>query len=78
MRERTWSAIDQYFEGELTPADPAFHALLEASAAAGLPPIHVSAAQGKLLHLLAHSATVIQTVSDKGYDGFLLARVQTD
>jgi hypothetical protein len=34
VRDRTWSAIDQYFKGELIPSDPAFHALLEASARA--------------------------------------------
>ena len=35
------------------PPDPVLDAALEASAAAGLPPIHVSPNQGKLLQLLA-------------------------
>jgi hypothetical protein len=38
MSEKTWSAVEAYFEGELIPADPAFDAALQASSAAGLPP----------------------------------------
>ncbi len=77
MRERTWSAIDQYFEAELIPADPAFHALLEASAAARLPSIQVSAAHGKLLHLLALAQApkrILEIGTLGGYSTLWLAR----
>jgi predicted O-methyltransferase YrrM len=53
MSDKTWSAVEAYFEEQLIPSDPAFEAALQASQAAGLPSIQVSASQGKLLHLLA-------------------------
>jgi predicted O-methyltransferase YrrM len=53
MSDKTWSALEAYFEEQLIPSDPAFEAALQASQAAGLPSIQVSASQGKLLHLLA-------------------------
>jgi predicted O-methyltransferase YrrM len=51
--ETPWSAVDRYITDHLIPADPALDAALSASAAAGLPAISVSPAQGKMLHLLA-------------------------
>jgi predicted O-methyltransferase YrrM len=48
-----WTAVDRYFADLLSPPDPALAAALEASTAAGLPEIQVSANQGKLLNLLA-------------------------
>jgi predicted O-methyltransferase YrrM len=77
VRDRNWSAVDQYFTGELIPADPAFDALLEASAAAGLPSIQVSAAQGKLLHLLALAQApkrILEIGTLGGYSTLWLAR----
>jgi len=53
MIDETWSAVDAYFEQQLIPTDPNFEASLQASEAAGLPSIKVSASQGKLLYLLA-------------------------
>jgi predicted O-methyltransferase YrrM len=53
MSDKTWSAVEAYFEEQLIPSDPTFEAALQASQAAGLPSIQVSASQGKLLHLLA-------------------------
>ena len=55
MTQAQWSAVDDYFNGLLSPPDPALEAALAASAAAGLPHIHVAANQGKLLMLLAQS-----------------------
>jgi predicted O-methyltransferase YrrM len=46
-------AVDAYIVDRLVGADPAVEAALAANAAAGLPAIDVSIAQGKLLHLLA-------------------------
>jgi predicted O-methyltransferase YrrM len=51
----TWSAVDSYFEGSLLNDDPSLDFALEASTAAGLPPIQVSPTQGKLLQLLAQT-----------------------
>jgi predicted O-methyltransferase YrrM len=75
--DKTWSAIDAYFEGELIPADPAFQALLEACATAGLPSIQVSAAQGKFLHLLALAQApkrILEIGTLGGYSTLWLAR----
>jgi predicted O-methyltransferase YrrM len=55
MTQEHWTAVDRYFADLLLPPDPALDAALRSSEAAGLPSIHVSAAQGKLLHLLARA-----------------------
>ncbi|MEV5430973.1 O-methyltransferase [Streptomyces sp. NPDC052701] len=48
-----WDDVDDYFTAHLAPDDDALEAALRDSAAAGLPAINVTAAQGKLLQLLA-------------------------
>jgi predicted O-methyltransferase YrrM len=53
MSKEVWTEVDRYLTDLLIPADPALDAALADSAAAGLPSIHVSASQGKLLHILA-------------------------
>jgi predicted O-methyltransferase YrrM len=53
MNEKLWTAVDDYITGMLLPADAVLEAAHEASQAAGLPPIAVTPAQGKFLHLLA-------------------------
>jgi predicted O-methyltransferase YrrM len=53
--QETWSAADRCIEAWLHPDDPALAANAQANAAAGLPPIDVSAAQGKFLCLLAQT-----------------------
>jgi predicted O-methyltransferase YrrM len=55
MPQELWTAVDGYITGSLLSADPALDAALRRSAAAGLPQIHVSPNQGKLLQLLAQS-----------------------
>lgn len=55
MSEDRWSAVDDYLGRLLVPSDPVLDAALAASAAGGLPPHHVSPAQGKLLYLLARA-----------------------
>lgn len=47
------AAVDAYIAEKLLPADPALAAALAENVAAGLPPIDVSAAQGRMLELLA-------------------------
>lgn len=48
--------IDRYVEELFAPVDPVLASNLEAARAAGLPAINVSAAQGKLLYMLARIA----------------------
>ena len=55
MSQELWTLVDRYFEQMLLPNDPALDAAVKASVDANLPPIAVSAVQGKLLHLLARS-----------------------
>ena len=53
MSAAKWSAVDAYFSDRLQLSDPALDAVLAANAAAGLPAIDVSPAQGKFLSLIA-------------------------
>jgi len=52
MPQKVWSDVDSYFEKLLLEPDPQFDRILQESSEAGLPAIHVSASQGKLLELL--------------------------
>lgn len=52
-QQELWTKVDRYVEEKLIPADAALNKALEANREAGLPPIDVSPAQGKLLQLLA-------------------------
>jgi predicted O-methyltransferase YrrM len=77
MNDAQWAAVDDYLTALFVPADPALDAALAASAAAGLPPIQVSPAQGKLLMLLArlHGArSVLEIGTLGGYSAIWLAR----
>lgn len=53
MNTNPWAAVDDYIAGMFIGPDPVLDAALSDSAAAGLPAIHVSASQGKLLQLIA-------------------------
>jgi predicted O-methyltransferase YrrM len=53
--EPTPHEVDEFLDSTLVGDDPALWAALEASNAAGLPPIAVSAQQGKFLSLLANA-----------------------
>ncbi len=73
----TWEAVDRYLEGVLPLADDALEGALEASAAAGLPAIQVSPAQGRLLQLLALSVgarRVLEIGTLGGYSAIWLGR----
>lgn len=58
----------EYFDAELNPPDPLLEETIKASTAAGLPSIQVSAAQGKLLYLLA-LAGVADRIEVHGQEG---------
>ena len=53
MTQELWSAVDHYIDDELGLTDPVLEAALAANAEGGLPAIDVTAAQGKLLYMLA-------------------------
>jgi len=77
MTDKQWAVVDQYITDSLLPADPALEATLKASAAAGLPSIAVSPAQGKLLHLLARfgrARNILEVGTLGGYSTIWLAR----
>ena len=67
MPQPKWSEVDAYFNDRLKLSDPSLEAVLKANAAAGLPAIDVSAAQGKFLHLLARMVRASR--SDQGESG---------
>ncbi|WP_066651232.1 MULTISPECIES: O-methyltransferase [Sphingomonas] len=76
-----WSSVDDYIGGKLLGDDAALTAALVANASAGLPPIDVSAAQGKMLHLLARTAgarRILEIGTLGGYSTIWLARALPD
>lgn len=77
MSQEQWAAVDGYIEQMFVPSDPALDAALKASAAAGLPGIQVSPAQGKLLQILAQAAgarRILEIGTLGGYSTIWLAR----
>jgi predicted O-methyltransferase YrrM len=72
-----YGAVDEYLEKHLVGTDPVLDAALEASRAAGLPPINVPPAQGKLLYLLARlqrAISILEIGTLAGYSTIWLAR----
>jgi len=77
MTIELWTSVDRYVEAALIEPDPVLDAALEASAAAGLPQIQVSASQGKFLHLLARirgAASILELGTLGAYSTIWLAR----
>jgi predicted O-methyltransferase YrrM len=77
MSHETWTAVDRYLADRLVSPDPALEAAVEASAAAGVPPIAVSPVQGKLLNLLAQAIgahAILELGTLGGYSTIWLAR----
>jgi predicted O-methyltransferase YrrM len=80
MGER-WQAVDDYIADHLLGADDALAATLANNEKQGLPPIDVSAAQGKMLFLLALMAgarRVLEVGTLGGYSTIWLARALPD
>ncbi|MEU9215261.1 putative O-methyltransferase YrrM [Streptomyces ambofaciens] len=74
---RLWDDVDTYFIDHLAPDDEALASARRESDAAGLPPINVTANQGKLLQLLARiqgARTVLEIGTLGGYSTIWLAR----
>lgn len=87
MVERTeepdprWSEVDAYIADRLLGDTPALTAALAANAAAGLPDIDVSPAQGRMLHLFVRmtgARRVLEVGTLGGYSGIELARALPD
>lgn len=75
--QETFTAVDSFVESTLAADDEALRGALEAAAAAGLPQIQVSPAQGRLLTILAQlvgARTVLEFGTLGGYSTILLAR----
>ena len=72
-----WEDVDAYFISHLAPDDPALEAALRESEAARLPPVNVTANQGKLLQLLAQiqgARTILEIGTLGGYSTIWMAR----
>lgn len=77
MTDDLFTTVDAYLATALGPPDSALAAAVDASAAAGLPDIQVTAAEGKLLHLLARAIgarRILEIGTLGGYSTIWLAR----
>jgi predicted O-methyltransferase YrrM len=77
VTQEIWSKVDRYVEKELLPPDTVMDAAVAESAAAGLPAIQVTPAQGKMLHLLARARSaraILEIGTLGGYSAIWLAR----
>ncbi|NCN83325.1 MAG: O-methyltransferase [Sphingomonadales bacterium] len=77
MSDPRWSAVDDYIADKLIGEDAVQAATLEHNQQAGLPPIDVSQAQGKLLQLLARgigATRILEIGTLGGYSTIWLAR----
>jgi predicted O-methyltransferase YrrM len=77
MSQEQWSAVDEYLIEKLLPPDPVLEAALADSTKAGLPPINVTANQGKLLQLIAqaqYARNILEIGTLGGYSTIWLAR----
>ena len=81
MNEQAWHDVDDYIAEHLLGEDGALVAALQNNHAQGLPPIDVSATQGKMLHLFARMANakrVLEVGTLGGYSTIWLARALPD
>jgi len=77
MAQEQWTAVDRYITDLLVRPDAPLEDALQASVAAGLPPINVSPNQGKLLMLLARlqgARKILEIGTLGGYSTIWLAR----
>ena len=77
MSQDLWTAVDDYINSVAVATDPALEAASAAAAAAQLPPIAVTPAYGKLLHLMVRAQgakRVLEIGTLAGYSTIWLAR----
>jgi predicted O-methyltransferase YrrM len=75
--QKKWTEVDDYIASLLIPPDAALDSALKASDEAGLPPINVSANQGKLLMLFArmlNARNILEIGTLGGYSTIWMAR----
>lgn len=81
MAGTQWQAVDDYIADHLIPVDEAMGAVLRNNEVQGLPPIDVSPAQGKMLHLFAlmiGAKRILEVGTLGGYSTIWLARALPD
>ncbi|WP_254305537.1 O-methyltransferase [Sphingopyxis sp. BSNA05] len=77
MSDPAWSAVDDYIVDKLIGEDATLETALANNRRAGLPPIDVSLAQGKMLQLLARGVgakRILEIGTLGGYSSICLAR----
>ncbi len=77
MEKDLFAAVDRYIDQLFVPSDPVLEATLSSAADAGMPQIHVSPGQGKLLYLLARLAgarRILEIGTLAGYSAIWLGR----
>ena len=77
MSDELWAQVDDYLNKTVVQPDEALESALEATAEAGMPPIAVSAPQGKLLALLATilgATRILEIGTLGGYSTIWMAR----
>jgi predicted O-methyltransferase YrrM len=75
--QEKWIEVEHYIAEQLIPPDEALEAVREANAAAELPAIDVTPAEGKLLHLLARlvgARRILEIGTLGGYSTIWMAR----
>ena len=81
MTQEIWTSVETFFEGSLIHEDDALRTAQEAATAGSLPPIEVSAAMGKFMHLLARmmgARNILEIGTLGGYSTIWLARALAD
>ncbi len=81
MSETVWNEVDRYITEHVAADDAALEAAVRESAAAGLPDIQVSPAEGKLLAVLAQAVgarRILEVGTLGGYSTIRLARALPD
>jgi predicted O-methyltransferase YrrM len=77
MTQQLWTDVDSWFSKMVRKPDPVLESVLKSNAAAGLPAIDVSPAQGNFLHVLARSLSarrILEIGTLGGYSSIWLAR----
>ena len=77
MKDPAWARVESYLDAALLPDDPTLTSALEEARAAGLPEIHVTAAQGRFLAVLARAVgarRILEVGTLGGYSTIWLAR----
>src|SRR5208283_2803638 len=77
IKNRLWTAVDNYFAGLLAPREAALDAAIKANRKARLPAIDVSPLQGKFLEVLVRitqAERVLEIGTPGGYSTICMAR----